>query len=169
MKNYSRRGFIITGRQTPYKRFDLAVEACTKLNLPLVVIGNGPDHAKLEAMAGPSVIFMTSVNDEQLAMCLQSAAGFIFPTQDDFGIAAVEALAAGTPVIAYKGGGALDYVVPGKTGVFFEQQTVDSLAKALQNFRSDNFSTHELRQAAQQFSPEHFRTAMRHTLEEEFA
>lgn len=134
-KKTKRSGFIITGRQTPYKRFDLAVEACTKLNLPLKVIGNGPEHKRLQSMAGPSVTFLGYITQAGVRNELQSAEGFIFPGVDDFGIAPVEALAAGCPVIAYKDGGALDYIVPGETGEFFEEPTAESLAKVLKNFK----------------------------------
>lgn len=147
----SRQGFVITGRQTPYKRIDIAVAACTKLGLPLTVIGNGPDHTKLVAMAGNTVTFLTDVSDAELPGYLQSAEAFIFPGVDDFGIAAVEAMAAGTPVIAYQAGGALDYVIPGKTGVFFTEQTVDSLCTALSTFKPKVFDTVVIQKSATEF------------------
>lgn len=133
--NVKRRGFVIAGRQTPYKRFDLAVKACTTLNLPLLVLGDGPEHSKLKEMAGPSITFRSWVSDQEVADAFQSADGYIFPGIDDFGIAPVEALTAGCPVIAYKDGGVLDYVVPGKTGDFFEKPNAESLAKALTDFK----------------------------------
>ncbi len=133
--NRTRSGFVIAGRQTPYKRFDLAVTACTKLQLPLLVIGNGPEHKTLRQLAGPTVSFLPNASDEEVVKAFQHAEGFIFPGVDDFGIVAVEAIAAGCPVIAYKDGGALDYVVPEKTGIFFEKQTVNSLVEALSRFK----------------------------------
>ena len=133
-KQHKRSGFVIAGRQTPYKRFDLAVKACSRLNKPLLVIGGGPENQKLRNLAGPSVAFKTNVSDNQLIDAFQSAEGFIFPGIDDFGIVAVEAIASGCPVIAYRSGGALDYIKPGETGVFFEKQTVDSLMEALENY-----------------------------------
>ncbi len=134
-KPQKRSGFIIAGRQTPYKRFDLAVKVCTRLNLPLTVVGNGPEHNKLRSIAGPTVTFKTDVSDADLVRLFQSSEGFIFPGIDDFGIVAVEAIASGCPVIAYKYGGALDYVIPGKTGVFFDKQSVKSLSQALATFK----------------------------------
>lgn len=134
--NHNREGFVIAGRQTPYKRFDLAVKACTQLSLPLLVIGNGPEHNRLKKLAGPTVTFKRKASDQDVIDAFQRAEGFIFPGIDDFGIVAVEAMAAGCPVIAYKNGGALDYVVPGKTGIFFEKQTANSLTEALQGFTS---------------------------------
>ncbi len=151
-----RSGFVAAGRQTPYKRIDLAVAACTQLNLPLTVIGNGPDHARLVKMAGPTITFLTDVSDDDMPRYFQSAEGFIFPGLDDFGIVPVEAMAAGTPVIAYQGGGALDYVVEGKTGLFFGEQTVESLVQALQNFQPAQFSTSDISKHAQSFSTEVF-------------
>jgi glycosyltransferase involved in cell wall biosynthesis len=147
--------FLAAGRQTPYKRIDLAVAACTKLNLPLKVIGNGPDHERLVKMAGPTVEFLTNVSDIEMVKYFQETKAFIFPGVDDFGIVAAEALAAGTPVIAYKEGGALDYVVEGKTGVFFDRQTPESLAEALESFKG-SFSSKETIKKVSAFSTDAF-------------
>lgn len=156
LKPAKRHGFVITGRQTPYKRFDLAVAACTKLGLPLTVVGDGPDNQRLRAMAGPSVTFTGFVSSDELANYIARAEAFLFPGVDDFGIAPVEAMAAGTPVIAYKAGGALDYITD-TTGLFFEEQTADSLANALQEFSNKKYSSQDIKKAAQAFSNEHFR------------
>lgn len=150
-----REGFVITGRQTPYKRVDLAVKACTELNLPLTVIGKGPDHQKLKRMAGPSVTFTGYASDEEVVRLVSSAQAFIFPGLDDFGIAPVEAMACGTPIIAYKGGGALDYVTP-QTGLFFKEQTVDSLVKALKSFNSSDYTSSDIKKMSETFSIEDF-------------
>ncbi len=152
-----RHGFIIAGRQSPYKRFDLAVEACNQLKIPLIVIGDGPDHKRLEKLAGRGATFLTELNDHDIVEHFQSALGFIMPNMDDFGIVAVEAMAAGTPVIAYKAGGALDYVVPGKTGLFFEQQTVSSLRKTLEIAMAKKFDNETIAEHAAQFSVPNFR------------
>ncbi len=154
---HKRRDFVVAGRQTPYKRIDLAVEACSKLSAPMTVIGNGPDHQLLRDIAGDRITFLTHASDKDVAEDFQAAWALIFPGVDDFGIVAVEAMAAGTPVIAYKAGGALDYVIPGKTGVFFEQQTVESLAAAIKSFRPSRFDHNAIRRHAQQFRPEAFR------------
>lgn len=159
-----RRGFVITGRQTPYKRVDLAVATCTRLNLPLTVIGNGPEHAKLVKMAGNTIQFITNATDQDVAHHLASAEAFIFPNLDDFGIAPVEALAAGTPVLAYKAGGALDYVIPGKTGEFFEKQSINSLATCLNNFNPANYSSDDIKSVAQQFDNTVFQKNLRQEL-----
>lgn len=129
-KPAKRTGLVISGRQVPYKRIDLAILAANKLNLPLKVIGNGPMHKKLVNLAGPTITFRTNVSDAQIVQELAGAQMFLFPGVEDFGIAPVEALASGTPVIAYADGGALDYVTP-KTGILFKEQTVDSLCRAI--------------------------------------
>jgi glycosyltransferase involved in cell wall biosynthesis len=157
----SRQGFLIAGRQTPYKRFDLAVAACTKLNLPLTVIGTGPNHKKLVKIAGPNVNFLTGLSDAEVVKHFQSAEAFIFPGIDDFGIVAVEALAAGTPVIAYKAGGALDYVQSNQTGAFFEEQSVGSLTKALQNFNPTSFDSKAIANQAAEFSSSAFDSSVK--------
>ena len=156
-----RHGFVISGRQTPYKRFDLAVVACSKLNLPLTVIGDGPDHRRLRKLAGKSVTFLGKASDAVIAEEFSIAKAFIFPGIDDFGISPVEAMAAGTPVIAYKAGGALDYVVPGKTGLFFEEQTAKSLAIALKQFSREQFNGQEIARMADRYSTARFAQKMR--------
>jgi glycosyltransferase involved in cell wall biosynthesis len=151
-----RNGFLIAGRQTPYKRFDLAVEACTKLGVSLTVIGNGPEHNDLLNIAGPRVTFLTNVKDKDMPPCFQKAEAFIFPGIDDFGIVAVEAMAAGTPVISYKAGGALDYVKENKTGLFFEEQSVESLCETIKKFDSRKFKPEEITKSTTKFSAKNF-------------
>ena len=160
-----RLGFVTAGRQTPYKRTDLAVKAANALKLPLVVIGRGPEHKRLKKLAGRTVNFFRHVSDEELPERFAQAQAFIFPGVDDFGIVAIEALAAGTPVIAYKAGGALDYITP-QTGLFFTEQSVDSLAKAVKNFKSADFNHGSIQNFAKQFSKENFRSSFRQFIEE---
>ncbi len=159
--NLKRSGFLISGRQTPYKRFDLAIQACTQLNIPLRVIGGGPDAQRLRSLAGPSITFLGRVPDDELEREFASAEALIFPGLDDFGITPVEAMATGTPVIAYKGGGALDYVIPGKTGAFFTEQTAESLAEALKQFSGKKYSRKHISAHAQHYSKEIFQERMR--------
>ena len=155
-----RAGFLTAGRQTPYKRIDLAVAACTTLGVPLKVIGNGPDHKRLVKIAGPNVTFLRQQSDEELVKHFQSAQAFIFPGLDDFGIVAVEALAAGTPVIAYKAGGALDYVQPGKNGEFFSEQSTNSLSGVLKKFDNQKYNPSTVQRTADKFSAKIFRGKM---------
>ncbi len=157
-----RKGFVIAGRQTPYKRIDLAVAACTQLNLPLTVIGNGPEHDNIVSLAGPTINFITNVSDKDMAKYFGQAKAFIFPGIDDFGIVAVEALAAGTPVIAYKDGGALDYIANGKNGIFFDHQTVESLVDALKQAANKSFDHVAISKSAVKFSVDNFRANAKH-------
>jgi glycosyltransferase involved in cell wall biosynthesis len=164
-----RHGFVIAGRQTPYKRVDLAIQACNELKVPLVVIGNGPDHRRLEKMAARNVTFLSNVSDYDIVGHFQSALGFIMPNMDDFGIVAVEAMAAGTPVIAYQKGGALDYVVPGKTGLFFNKQTPGNLAQALEIALTKSFNYEAITGHAAEFSVGAFRKTMQDFIKETIA
>lgn len=151
-----RHGLITVGRLAPMKRVDLIVEACATLEIPLTIIGKGPELSKLQQLAGPLVQFVDNASDTDIAKALAKAEGFVFASYEDFGITPVEALASGTPVIAYKAGGALDYVTEGKTGVFFDKQTSDSLTKALQGFQPGSFKPETLRKTAEQFDCSQF-------------
>lgn len=155
----TKHGFIITGRHVPYKRFDLAIQACTQLDLPLNVLGTGPETRKLKRLAGPTINFMGYVSDTEIVDLLQGAEAFIFPGLDDFGISPVAAMAAGTPVVAYKNGGSLDYINK-DTGLFFEQQSVRSLGKALEDFPTHSYKPETIRKQAEKFSPEIFKEKM---------
>jgi len=157
--------FVAVGRQVPQKFTHIIVEACTQLNLPLKVIGRGPEHDQLVRLAGPSVEFLTLASDAEVAQNMGGAKAFIFAAHDDFGITPVEAMAAGTPVIAYKAGGAFDYVVEDKTGEFFDEQTTASLVQVLQNFQPSQFDPKTIQAHAAQFSPEHFQQKLRTFLE----
>lgn len=151
-----RHGFITAGRQTAYKRVDLAVEAANQLKVPLLVIGNGPEHSKLVKMADRNITFLKKVSDQDMPSKFGAAKAFIFPGQEDFGIVAVEAMAAGTPVIAYSGGGALDYV-NSKNGILFKNQTVKGLVSAMETFSSHKYDHETIVASASQFSAEEFR------------
>lgn len=152
--------FLIISRLIPYKRIDLAVEACTRLGLPLLVGGKGRDSERLEAMAGPTVKFLGYVPDHDLPDLFARCKAFIFPGLEDFGITPVQAQAAGRPVIAFKGGGALDTVLPGQTGEFFAEQTVNSLVEVLRRFNAEAYDPAILRAHAMQFDTSVFRQAI---------
>lgn len=152
--------FLVVSRLVPYKRIDLAVRACTQLGLPLLVGGRGRDLERLEALAGPSVTFLGFVPDDDLPDLFARCRAFLFPGLEDFGITPVQAMAAGRPVIAFRGGGALDTVVPGKTGVLFEQQTVASLAQVLAEFDPTCYDPGTIRAHAMQFDASVFEDAL---------
>lgn len=152
--------FLIVSRLIPYKRIDLAVQACTQLGLPLVIGGKGRDRERLEALAGPTVQFLGYVPDADLPDLFARCRAFIFPGLEDFGITPVQAQAAGRPVIAYKGGGALDTVIPGKSGQFFDELTVDSLVSALRAFDASAYDPAAIRAHAMHFDASVFRQAI---------
>jgi len=162
-----RSGFVIVGRQTPYKRIDLAVAACSELDLPLNVVGRGPDNIYLRTIAGPTIKFDVEASNKKVVDYVGTARAFIFPGLDDFGISAVEALSAGTPVIAYKAGGALDYIEPGENGELFSKQEVDSLVKVLKNFNATSYNHGTVAKSAEKFSQKNFRHKMKNIIEKE--
>lgn len=157
--------FIMWGRHVPYKRFDLAIKACNDLGLPLTISGTGPETKRLQKMAGPTITFVGRAPDDELVQLAHSSAAFLFPGEEDFGIAPVEALAAGLPVIAYKAGGALDYVKEGETGLFFKEQTVDSLKEALQKFANAKFDSAKISTSTTPFTPEEFKQRLQNYIQ----
>ena len=156
-----RSGYVLWGRHVPYKRFDLAIEACNQLGAQLTIIGSGSDTARLKKLAGPTIKFVGRVSDKELVRLAHSAKGFLFPNEEDFGISAVESLAAGTPVIAYAKGGALDIVQDGETGVLFNEQTVESLVAAIKKFETLSFLPATLHRKAKRFDKSLFATKIK--------
>jgi glycosyltransferase involved in cell wall biosynthesis len=146
-----KRGFVTMSRLVPYKKIDLAVRACTQLNLPLTVIGEGSELEKLKTLAGPTITFAGRLNDEQAAQAIREASAFIFCAEEDFGIVPLEAMASGVPVIAYAKGGALETVVDGVTGAFFADQTVESLVATLKSFDPKRYQPAKIRAHADSF------------------
>ncbi len=153
--------FLAGGRLIPYKRLDLAVQACTRLMLPLKIFGDGRDRARLQAMAGPTIEFLGRVSETERHALFAGCRAFIFPGEEDFGIAPLEAMAAGRPVIAYAAGGALETVVEGVTGRFFRVQTVEALMDALVATFTERYDAHTIRRHAEQFGRETFVERMR--------
>jgi glycosyltransferase involved in cell wall biosynthesis len=143
--------FLVVSRLIPYKRIDLAVQAASRLGLRLKVGGRGRDLERLKALAGPTVEFLGYVPDDELPGLMARAKALIFPGLEDFGITPVQSQAAGRPVIAYGGGGALDTVIPGKTGEHFEELTVESLATAMESFDPSAYDPTILRKHAAHF------------------
>lgn len=146
-------GFITTSRQVVWKRLDLCVKACLETNQKLTIIGEGPEHDSLVKLAKNSdlISFLPKMSQEELGEYLRSAKAYLFPSKEPFGLAPVEALAAGCPVIALGEGGALDYVEAGKNGLLFEKQTVKSLAAAILEFENHRFSTEYVKNSATRF------------------
>ncbi len=151
--------FITVSRLVSHKHLELIVEAFSALRLPLVVVGEGPELPRLKRIASPLVTFMGYQPDNVVADLLGRARAYISAAEEDFGIAIVEAQAAGCPVISYQKGGALETVVDGKTGIFFEEQTKDSLCAAIERFvqAQDAFSENNLTANARQFGIQRFK------------
>ncbi|MDO4612364.1 MAG: glycosyltransferase [Candidatus Saccharibacteria bacterium] len=160
--------YVVSSRQVTWKRLDLAVKACLKLKRKLIVIGEGPEHKNLVEMAGGCdlVEFVPLLKKEELAKYLAKAQGYLFPSLEPFGIAPVEALAAGCPVIAFGEGGVRDYVVDGKNGVLFGKQTVKSLAEAMERFEEMKFKRSAVSKSAEGFGRKRFDTELFEILEE---
>lgn len=152
----TRSGYITIGRQTPYKKTDLIIKACNELNLPLTVVGRGPEHQKLKRLAGKTVSVLDNVSDQEVAELLAKSKAFIFAAEEDFGIAPVEALAAGTPVIAYRAGGALDFIKEGVNGTFFDEQTTKVIKDAIDNFKFNQLDGNKIKSSAKKFSTNNF-------------
>ncbi len=152
--------FLSMGRLIPYKRVDLVIQAFNQLGLPLLIVGEGRDRKRLEAMAAPNVRFLGRLPVAEMSDLLARCRALIFPGLEDFGITPVEAQAAGRPVIAYAGGGALDTVIDGETGILFGEQTVEALVAAVRRLESlgeGYFNAERLCQRAECFSADQFR------------
>ena len=154
--------FLLAGRLVPYKQPEVAVRAATAAGVRLVVAGTGRSLDACRAVAGPTVEFVGAVDDDELRTLFRGARALVFPGLDDFGIVPVEAQACGTPVIALGAGGALDTVVPGRTGVLYERtgDEVATLAEVLRTFDRSTFDSSAIVDHARSFSPERFRTAV---------
>lgn len=148
--------FLVVSRFVPYKRVDLAIEACNRLNYQLVVAGRGPEEKRLKKLAGPTVRFVDNPSDSAVQDLYSKARAFIFSADEDFGITPVEAMAAGLPVICYGHGGATETVINGTTGIYHSKQTVESLLRAIKEFDSTKFNTAEIKKRAKEFSEERF-------------
>ncbi|MBI2623885.1 glycosyltransferase [Candidatus Parcubacteria bacterium] len=153
--------YLMVGRLLPYKSFDIAIHAFNLLRYPLIIVGDGPERRRLERLAGPTVNFLGLVSDAALRRYYQHAAGFVFAGEDDFGIAPVEAMACGRPVIAYGAGGALETVVDGVTGVFFSEQTPAAIAAAVKRAERLTFYPERIREHALRFDAEIFKREFR--------
>jgi len=163
-KNY----FLIVGRLIAYKRHDIAIEAFNKLGLPLKIIGRGPEIKRLKKMAKPNIEFLERVSDEELPGYYAECRAFIFPQEEDFGIVAIEALASGRPLIAYRGGDIPEHMEEGKTGIFFEKQTAEDIIKAVGKFREDNCGDPEyIRSRSLKFDREIFKSRIKKYIKKE--
>jgi glycosyltransferase involved in cell wall biosynthesis len=152
--------YIVVSRFTPYKRVDLAISACEQLGRPLRIVGAGPEEDRLRRMAGPNTVFLGTLDDDALAAEVGRAKALLFPTDEDFGMVPLEAMASGRPVVAFGKGGALETVIDGTTGVLFPEQTADSMAAAIERLEKLEFDPAVLRAHAATFDTDHFVASM---------
>jgi glycosyltransferase involved in cell wall biosynthesis len=157
--------YLVVSRLVPYKRVDLAIAAANALSRRLLIVGDGSERRRLEAMAGPTVEFLGRRSDEEIADLYRRCRAFLFPGLEDFGIAPVEAQAAGRPVIAFAAGGALETVVDGKTGVLFTAQTPEALLLAIQRFEGMTLDPASCRRNAERFGAARFRARIQQVID----
>jgi len=162
--------FLIGGRLAPYKRVDIVIEAFLKLDYKLKIFGDGVDMKRLEKIAGDSknIEFLGRIDDEAKARLYSRCRAFINPQYEDFGITAVEAMASGRPVIAYRRGGAVETIKENITGVFFDDQTPAGIMKAISDFEKISFNPEEIKQRTKQFSTERFKEEIKKYIDEEY-
>lgn len=158
--------YLIVSRLVPYKRIDLAIEACERLGRPLKIIGSGPDRKRLEALGGPHTEFLGRQPDEEVRRLMSRCRAFLFPGEEDFGLTPLEASASGRPCVAFGRGGALDTVVPGLNGVHFLEPTAESLADAILRSEATEWSTEEIRRHAQRFDISVFQATLALAIED---
>jgi len=152
--------YLVVSRLVRYKRIDLAIRACNALRRRLLIVGTGPERRHLEALAGPTVEFAGAVDDDELPRLYASCRAFLFPGFEDFGIAPVEAQAAGRPVVAYGAGGATETVANGVTGILFDEQSVDAVIAGIERLERTPIDAGECRTNAKRFDAAVFRSSM---------
>jgi len=154
--------FLVVSRLLPYKRIDVAIAACARANVPLRIVGTGPAMAALRAAArGTNCTFYGEVSDEELNVIVGDARAVLLPGEEDFGLVPVEAAAAGRPTIALGRGGALETIVPGISGEYFDAPDAEALAGAIARFDPRRYDPQRLRAHAQTFAPERFTERLR--------
>jgi len=160
--------FLMVTAMVPYKRVDIAVETFNRLGENLLIVGQGPEEKRLKALAKRNIEFLGWQSPEKLAKYYANCRALIFPGEEDFGIVPLEAMASGKPVIAYRKGGALETVVDGVTGMFFDEQTVESLMQAVKSFDESKFVPETIREHAMKFDKEIYRQKMKEFIEKKY-
>ena len=158
--------YLIVGRLVPYRRIDILIEAFNKLERPLLIAGEGRDRARLESLAGPNIEFLGFVPDEDLPDLMARCRAFMWPGEEDFGISPIQAMAAGRPVIAFAAGGALETVLPGRTGMLFAEQTAEAIVEAVAAFDERSLNVQEICAYAKQFDTIVFKRKIQQFVEE---
>lgn len=149
--------FLMVGRLIAYKRHDIVIKAFNELGLPLKIIGRGPEMKKLKEMANDNIEFLGRVDDEDLPEYYSKCQAFIFPQEEDFGIVAIEAMASGRPLIAFRGGDIPEHMEESRTGVFFDEQTPEAVVDAVENFEGKDYDGEYIRSRVLKFSRKVFK------------
>jgi len=157
--------YLMVGRALAYKRFDIVIDAFNTLGIPLKIIGKGPEMKDLKKRSNDNIEFLGYLEDKQISEYYSKCKAFIFPSEEDFGITPLEAMASGRPVIAYRGGGALETVVEGRTGSFFDEQTPESIINIVKTFDPGKFNPIDIKNHAGKFDKEIFKDKIRRCLE----
>lgn len=152
--------FLMVGRLIAYKRHDIVIRAFNRMHLPLIIIGRGPELRRLRKIAGPTIRFFDRVSDKELPKYYARCQACIFPQEEDFGIVAIEALASGRPVLAYRGGDIPRHIVEGKTGLFFDRQNVEEIVSVVHRFQNQSFDSQAIRRSALMFDKAVFQDRM---------
>lgn len=160
--------FLVVSRLSKFKKIDIVVEAFNKLNKPLKIVGEGQELDNLKKISNLKIEFLGGLSKKTLIKILRNCTALIFPTHEDFGIVPVEAMAAGKPVLAFRGGGVLETVVEGVTGEFFNEQTSDSLVELLKKFDPSVYNAVDCRNQAKKFSEEEFKKKIKRFIEEKW-
>jgi len=166
--NRTREYFVTGGRLVSYKRFDLVLDAFNKTGLPLKIFGSGPVEKELRKKANTNIEFLGRISDEKQAELYANAKAFIHPQEEDFGITPVESMAAGTPVIAYRRGGAMETIIDGVTGEFFDEQSWEELADHTIRFNQNQYNPENIRAHAGRFSRAQFKENMKQFVEQKW-
>lgn len=156
-KNKIQNYFLIVSRLVPYKRIDLAIKAFNNLGLPLKIVGTGSEFNKLKNIAKSNIELLGSLTDEELVRYYRGCRALVFPGVEDFGLTILEAQSFGKPVIAFRAGGALETIIEGKTGLFFDEQKVESLILAIKQFNNLTINSKDCVKNAEEFSFERFK------------
>lgn len=153
--------YLIGGRLVAYKRYDVVVTSFSRMGIKLKIFGEGPEEQKLKKMARTNIEFLGRISEYKKIDLMSKCVAFIHPQVEDFGITAVETMAAGRPVIAYRAGGVMESIVDGVTGEFFREQTWESLAETVIKFRPEKFDSQKIRAQAEKFGVERFKREIR--------
>lgn len=161
--------YLIVSRLEPHKRIDIAIAAFNDLGIKLKIIGDGTELPYLKSLASENIEFLGELSDKEVTSYISGCLAFMYPQEEDFGITALEAQACGRPVIAYRKGGALETVIEGKTGEFFDFPTAQALAEKIKNFDHTKYDSKTIRSNAEKFSNEEFKKNIRKFIEEYYS